>query len=46
MPYIKEIEEANADEELRRVYKKVKGDRGKLSNILKIHSLLPKTMVI
>ena len=45
MPYIKEIEEANADEELRRVYKKVKGDRGKLSNILKIHSLLPKTMV-
>jgi uncharacterized peroxidase-related enzyme len=45
MPYIKVIDEVNADEDLERVYKKVKYHRGKLSNIHKIHSLLPKTMV-
>jgi len=44
MPYIKMIEEEEATGELKEIYTKVKGERGKLSNILKIHSLLPKTM--
>jgi uncharacterized peroxidase-related enzyme len=45
MAYINIIDETNADEELKDIYEKVKGNRGKLSNILKIHSLLPKTML-
>ena len=44
MPYIKVIEENEASGELKEIYNKVKGERGKVSNILKIHSLLPKTM--
>ena len=44
MPYIKVIEEEDAGSELNEVYERVKGARGKLSNILKIHSLLPKTI--
>ena len=45
MSYISVIDETSAEEELKNVYQRVKGDRGKLANILKIHSLLPKTMV-
>jgi len=44
MPYIKVIEEQDADTELKETYDRVKGERGKVSNILKIHSLLPKTI--
>lgn len=44
MPYIKTIEEKDASGELGEVYKKVSSTRGKLSNILKIQSLLPKTI--
>lgn len=44
MPYIKVVEEQDAESELKDVYNKVKGARGKLSNILKIQSLLPKTI--
>lgn len=44
MPYIQVIDEAEADHTLRAAYARVKGDRGKTSNILKIHSLLPQTM--
>ena len=44
MPYIKVIEEEDAGTELKEIYNKVKGERGKLSNILKIHSLLPRTI--
>ena len=44
MPYIKVIEEEFAGTELKETYDRVKGARGKLSNILKIHSLLPKTI--
>ena len=44
MPYIKVIEEEDAGTELKEVYDRVKGARGKLSNILKIHSLLPMTI--
>ena len=45
MPYIKTVELNEASGELKDIYSKVVGERGKLSNILKIHSLLPKTMV-
>ena len=44
MPYIKVIEERQAGEELQSIYEQVKGNRGKLSNIMKIHSLNPRTM--
>jgi len=45
MPHIKTVELIEASEELKDIYSKVVGERGKLSNILKIHSLLPKTMI-
>jgi uncharacterized peroxidase-related enzyme len=45
MTCINVIDEANADAEFRSVYKKVKRKRGKLSNILRIHNLLPKSML-
>jgi uncharacterized peroxidase-related enzyme len=45
MPYIKTLELNEAAGELKDIYSKVVGQRGKLSNILKIHSLLPKTMI-
>ena len=45
MAYIKMIEEEYATGELIEVYEKIKKERGKLSNILKIHSLLPNTML-
>ncbi|MCH7723409.1 MAG: peroxidase-related enzyme [Bacteroidetes bacterium] len=45
MPYIKVVEQNQAAGELKEIYSKVVGKRGKLSNILKIHSLLPKTMI-
>jgi len=44
MPWIQVIEEEHADESLKQAYAKVKGNRGKAANILKIHSLLPDTM--
>ena len=45
MPHIKTVEINEATGELKNIYSKVVGERGKLSNILKIHSLLPKTMM-
>ncbi len=45
MPYIKVVEQNEANGELKEIYSKVVGERGKLSNILKIHSLLPNTMI-
>jgi len=45
MPYVKVIEPNEAEGELKDIFSKVVGERGKLSNILKIHSLLPKTMI-
>lgn len=44
MAWIREIEEADADADLQSVYRAVQGSRGKLSNILKVHSLNPKAM--
>ncbi|MFW6196681.1 MAG: peroxidase-related enzyme [Thermoplasmatota archaeon] len=44
MSWLEEIEEENADERLKEVYERIKGDRGKLSNIMKVHSLMPSAM--
>lgn len=45
MAYIKVIHEANAGDKLKEIYDDIIKTRGKLSNIMKIHSLLPNTMV-
>lgn len=44
MPFIKVIPEQEATDELKNVYENISNQRGKLSNILKIQSLLPNTM--
>ena len=44
MPWIKQIEQNEAIDELKEVYDEIISTRGKLSNILKIHSLNPKAM--
>ena len=44
MAWIKHIEENNADDNLKELYDEIKASRGKISNIMKIHSLDPTTM--
>lgn len=45
MPFIKVINENEATGELKKVYGDISSARGKLSNIMKIHSLMPDTMI-
>ncbi|MFA3782018.1 peroxidase-related enzyme [Melioribacteraceae bacterium 4301-Me] len=45
MPFIRIIDEAEAEGKLKTAYEEIKSSRGKLSNIMKIHSLLPDTMI-
>ncbi len=45
MSFIKVINEEEAAGELKKVYDQITSERGKLSNIMKIHSLLPDTMI-
>lgn len=45
MPFIKVINENKAEGKLKEVYDNISSARGKLSNIMKIHSLIPETMV-
>ncbi len=45
MAWIEVIDESEADKELAVVYHEVKGARGKLSNVMRIHSLYPKSML-
>lgn len=45
MAYIKVISESEADGKLKEVYQQISSARGKLSNIMKIHSLMPDTMI-
>lgn len=45
MAWIRVIDEKDADEKLKAAYGKIKGARGKVANILKIHSLKPETML-
>jgi len=44
MAWIRVLDEHEADEELNAVYAEVKGSRGKLSNILSVHSLHPPAL--
>ncbi len=44
MAWIKEIEPESAEGKLKEVYDGIIGNRGKLSNIMKVHSLLPGSM--
>lgn len=44
MPFIKVINEKNAEGKLKEVYEEIIKSRGKLSNIMKIHSLNPDSM--
>ena len=44
MPWIKEIRESEAKGKLKNVYSDLTKGRGKISNIMKIHSLDPDTM--
>lgn len=45
MPFIKVIEEKNAEGKLKDVYEEIIKSRGKLSNIMRIHSLNPDAMI-
>jgi uncharacterized peroxidase-related enzyme len=44
MAWIETIDEDDASESLRAVYDRVASSRGKVANILKVHSLRPKTL--
>jgi uncharacterized peroxidase-related enzyme len=44
MPWIEYIEEDKASGELKEIYKKIIKNRGKISNVMRIHSLNPNTM--
>ncbi len=44
MPWIRVIEEETAEGKLKDVYDRVKQNRGKLSNIMQIQSLMPEVM--
>lgn len=44
MSWIEEIDEDDADQDLKEIYEEVKGDRGKISNILKVHSVNPNVL--
>ena len=44
MPWIKQIDEKEASNKLQMVYDEVKTKRGKISNIMKVHSLDPVSM--
>ena len=44
MPWIKVIEYDESEGRLREIYDKIISERGKLSNIMKIHSLIPESM--
>lgn len=45
MPFIKVIDETEAEGKLKEAYENIISSRGKLSNIMKIHSLMPDTMI-
>ncbi len=44
MAWIKVVEESEAGESLRRAYEAVHGARGRVANILKVHSLHPEVL--
>lgn len=44
MPWIKVVEETEAEGELQEVYQSQRKKAGTLANILRIHSLAPRTL--
>ena len=44
MPWIKQVSDENAEAKLKEVYSDLAANRGKISNIMKVHSLDPDTM--
>ncbi len=44
MSWIREVEESEAEGKLKDIYQEIIKSRGKLSNIMKVHSLNPKAM--
>jgi len=44
MSWIKVVDEGEATGELKKVYERIKKERGKIANIMKVHSLNPSTM--
>jgi len=44
MPWIKVIDEEKAEGELKEIYREIREKRGKIANIVKIHSLNPSAM--
>ena len=44
MAWIRTIDENEAGDDLRKIYQQVKGSRGKISNILAVHSLHPPAL--
>ncbi len=44
MPWIRTNDESSAGDDLARVYERIRGERGKLSNIMRIQSLHPAAM--
>lgn len=44
MSWIKEIDESNATDKLKENFEEIKQKRGKISNIMKVHSLNPEAM--
>ena len=44
MAWIQTIDDSEAEGDLKEIYKKITGERGKLSNIMRVHSLNPKAM--
>ncbi len=45
VPHIKVINEDDASGELKKIYEQIGSARGKLSNIMRIHSLMPDSMI-
>ena len=44
MSYIREIEESDASGEIGTMYERLRAERGRVSNILKVHSLRPQAL--
>ncbi len=44
MPWIEQIDETRAEQDLKELYEEIQSTRGKVSNVMRVHSLLPQTM--
>ena len=44
MPWVKPVEESEADGEVKEVYHRIAGDKGRLGNLEKVRGLLPQTI--